>query len=53
MSNVGSAKYVVNFNFGNAFHKDGSPFIDMRIFSNKRKAAQFVRKLEADGFTPL
>jgi hypothetical protein len=46
MYNVGHAKYVVNFHDGTKFHKDGSPFFDMRIFSNERKKNAFLRSLK-------
>jgi|GEM_PF-2122869 len=49
-SNIGRAKYVVNYHNGQKQHKDGSPFFDIAIFSNKRKRDQFIRGLTADGY---
>lgn len=42
--NVGKAKYVVNFYSGKQ-HKDGSPFFDVKIFSNKKEKDIFVLEL--------
>jgi hypothetical protein len=50
MSNVGKSKYVVNFHDGVKKHKDGSPFKDIEIFSNKKKYDQFIKKLESEGY---
>ena len=50
-NNVGTSKYVVSFWDGVKAHKDGSPFFDIRVFSNKRKMQQFVRDLERAGYT--
>ena len=44
-SNIGKAKYVVNYHNGEKTHNDGSPFFDIAIFSNKRKKNSFVREL--------
>lgn len=49
-SNVGKAKYVVNFHDGVKTHKDGSPFFDIRVFKNQRAKNQFVAKLAKDGY---
>jgi len=51
MQDVGKAKYVVNYHDGVKVHRDGSPFFDIAIFSNRAKKDQFVRKLESLGFT--
>jgi hypothetical protein len=48
--NIGKAKYVVSFHKEGSFHKDGSEFFDCRIFSNKKKLAQFVRELQNEGY---
>ena len=48
---VGKAKYVVNYHDGVKSHRDGSPFFDIAIFSNRTKKDRFVRKLESLGFT--
>ena len=50
MSNVGHAKYVVNYHDGQKRHPDGSPFYGIAVFRNKRKLAAFVRALRADGY---
>jgi hypothetical protein len=50
-SNVGTAKYVVNYHDGIKKHNDGSPFFDVAIFSNKKKKAAFIRTLRAGGYT--
>jgi hypothetical protein len=50
MSNVGRAKYVVNYHDGVKTHKDGSPFCDIEIFKNRRKADGFVRALRQQGY---
>ena len=48
--NVGRSRYVVNHHDGVKTHRDGSPFFDVAIFSNKRKCEAFVRDLKRDGF---
>ena len=50
LTNIGKAKYVVNFSDGQKTHSDGSTFFDIRIFSNKRKLNQFVSGLKKSGF---
>ena len=47
---IGRAKYTVSFHDGHSAHNDGSPFFDMKIFSNKRKRDQFLRQLSEDGY---
>lgn len=49
-SNVGTAKYVVNFHDGVKKHPDGSNFYDIAIFSNKRKMEKFIYGLVNDGY---
>lgn len=44
--NVGKAKYLVSWNDGTRFYKDGSPFYDCRIFKNKIKKQQFINQLK-------
>ena len=41
--NIGQVKYVVNFHDGVKTHDDGSPFFDVRIFSNKKKMDAFIK----------
>ena len=48
--NIGSAKYVVNFHNGQDTHKDGSPFVEIRTFSNLRSRNKFIKELEAAGY---
>lgn len=48
--NIGRSKYVVNFHDGVKTHKDGSPFYDIAIYSNKRKMEAFVRRLQKLGY---
>jgi len=47
---VGRAKYVVNFHDGQKTHRDGSPFYDIEIFSNKKKMDAFLRELKGAGY---
>lgn len=48
--NVGRAKYVVNYHDGSKTHKDGSPFYDIDIFSNRKDFDKAVKKLESEGY---
>lgn len=50
MSNVGRAKYVVNFHNGEKKHQDGSDFFDIAIFSNKKKMERFCKELQKQGY---
>ena len=50
MSNVGRCKYLVNYHGGQKTHGDGSPFYDIRIFSNRRKKDAFIRELRSAGY---
>jgi len=43
--NIGRAKYVVNYYTGKK-HADGSDFMDIAIFSNKRKKDRFIKELK-------
>ena len=45
-TNIGRARYVVNFHDGVKAHPDGSPFYGIGIFSNKRQLQAFIRGLE-------
>lgn len=51
-SNIGRAKYVVNYHDGVKTHPDGSPFYDAAIFRNKVKKDRFVGKLLAENYKP-
>jgi hypothetical protein len=48
--NVGKSKYLVNHHDGKSTHRDGSPFFDLAIFSNKRKFEKFLRGLRKNGY---
>ena len=48
--NVGKAKYLVSYHDGIKTHKDGSPFYDGAIFSNKKKLNARVKRLIAKGY---
>ena len=43
---IGKSKYVVTFHTEGNKHKDGSPFHDIRIFSNKRERDAFIKTLK-------
>lgn len=49
--NIGKARYVVNHHDGFKRHKDGSPFFDINLFSNRAKMKKFIRDLERRGYT--
>lgn len=49
-TNIGKAKYVVNFHDGEKVHRDGSPFFDIHIDSDKRRFGRFVSSLKKSGF---
>jgi len=40
--NIGRSRYVVNYHDGEKMHKDGSPFYDIKIFRNRKKARAFM-----------
>ncbi len=48
-TNVGKAKYVVNYHDGVKTNKDGSPFFDVAIFCNKKELINFQNGLLQDG----
>ncbi|MBG10955.1 MAG: hypothetical protein CMD92_07280 [Gammaproteobacteria bacterium] len=50
MSNVGKAKYVVNFHDGEKTHKDGSRFYDMSTFKNAKDLESFEKQLKSKGY---
>jgi len=50
MTNIGTAKYVVNLHDGEKTHKDGSQFFDIEIFKNKKALAAFVSGLLKAGY---
>lgn len=49
-TNIGRVKYCVSFHDGQKTHKDGSPFFDISIFSNRRKMSSFISELKSKGF---
>jgi hypothetical protein len=49
-SNIGHAKYVVNYHDGIQTHRDGSPFFGIAIFRNKVKKDAFIKNLSAQGY---
>lgn len=49
--NIGKAKYAISFHNGISKHNDGSPFYDIRTFSNKKEAYQFLSKLQSDWYS--
>ena len=49
-SNIGKAKYVVNYHDGISHHKDGSDFFGIAIFKNKKKLADFLLGLWRAGY---
>lgn len=49
-SNIGQARYVVNFHDGVKVHDDGSPFFDLRIFTNKVARDAFIKLLCSEGY---
>ena len=50
MDGIGKCKYTVNWHDGVKTYKDGSPFFDIRIFSNKKKRNQFISQLISKGY---
>lgn len=50
MHNVGKTKYVVNYHDGIKCHNDGSAFYDIFLTNNKKTLAQFVKRLQKDGY---
>ena len=53
MDGVGKVKYLVNHHDGEKKHADGSPFIDVKTFTNKRKRDKFVTSLKKQDYKPL
>jgi hypothetical protein len=49
-SNIGKAKYVVNYYDGVKTHPDGSRFFDIGIFKNKTKEQSFIKNLLQTGY---
>lgn len=49
MQNIGRAKYVINYRYGE--HNDGSPFFAIAIHKNKRDHARKLKELQNAGYT--
>lgn len=49
-SNIGEAKYVVNYHDGVSKYDDGSNFHDIRIFKNLKNKNTFIKQLKVEGF---
>ena len=49
-NNIGKVKYTVSFHDGVKTHADGSPFFDLRTFSNKKRRNKFCKGLRAQGY---
>lgn len=49
-NNIGKAKYTVSFHDGIQTHKDGSPFLGIATFKNKRKLNKFISGLQGEGY---
>ena len=49
-SNIGKAKYVVNYHDGSKKHRDGSNFFDIAIFKNKKKLNELISSLVVKGY---
>lgn len=47
---IGMARHVVSYTTGDKRHRDGSPFSDMRLFSNKRERDKFIAELKSLGY---
>ena len=50
MTNVGLAKYVLNYHDGVKKHADGSNFYDIAIFKNKQKLQAKIDELVKEGY---
>lgn len=48
--NIGKTKYILNFHDGIQTHKDGSPFFDIKIFSNIRELNKKIKELKLLGY---
>jgi hypothetical protein len=49
-NNVGKVKYLLNYHDGIQTHKDGSPFFDIKIFSNIRELNKKIKELRKSGY---
>lgn len=47
---IGKTKYAVNYHDGVKAHRDGSPFYDIALFSNKEALAAFLKTLKQSGY---
>ncbi|MEG3764916.1 hypothetical protein [Alteromonas sp. 14N.309.X.WAT.G.H12] len=53
IDNLGKAKYLVNFHDETQTYPDGTPRLNVRKFTNKRKRDQFVRSLKKMDYLQL
>ena len=54
MNNVGKSKYTIHSNDGEKTHKDGSPFYDIAIFSNRKDFERAEKTIRFTGrFIPI
>ena len=49
-NNIGKAKYTISFHDGENFHKDGSQFFGIKIFSNKVKFEKELKQMIKAGY---
>lgn len=49
--NIGKAKYTISYHDGETFHKDGSQFFGIKIFSNKIKFEKELKHMIKDGYS--
>ena len=49
-TNIGHCKYVITYYSGERYNRDGSMACDISIYQNRRKANQFIRELQRNGY---
>ena len=49
-TNIGHAKYVLNYHNGSKTHSDGSAFYDMEIHAKKKTLQARITQLEKAGY---
>lgn len=47
---IGKIKHLVNYHNGEKKHKDGSPFYDIKTFTNKKDLNKFEKQLIKEGY---
>jgi hypothetical protein len=50
LHNIGRCRLLVSFHDGETFHRDGSPFFDVRIVRGQRALNKFLRLLQSQGY---